>query len=103
MGNSHREQVQRLANALAKTLKYINTHCAEEIANKMPADYFAGGKAMYVQALAQGKTMFTADGLTLASGPPTVLKVLQGFNKAVQGKTINLAKTFTTEYVAAAR
>jgi len=36
-------------------------------------------------------------------GPATVLKVLTGFNKAVQGKTINLADTFTTEFVKAAK
>jgi NitT/TauT family transport system substrate-binding protein len=101
--NSHREQVQKLANAFVKTLKYINTHSAEEIAGKMPADYYAGDKAMYVHALAQSKTMFTADGRMPASGPPTVLKVMQGFNQAVQGKAIDLSKTFTTEYVAAAR
>ncbi len=101
--NSHREQVQKLVNAFVKTLKYINAHSAEDIAGKMPADYYAGNKAMYVQALSQSKTMFTADGRMPASGPPTVLKVLQGFNKAVQGKTIDLSKTFTTEFVAAAR
>ena len=101
--NSHREQVQKLVNAFVKTLKYINTHSAEEIANKMPTEFYAGNKAMYVQALAQSKTMFTADGRMPVSGPPTVLKVLQGFNRAAQGKTVDLSKTFTTEYVTAAR
>jgi len=47
--------------------------------------------------------MFTADGLMPKSGPPTVLKVLQGFDKIVQGKTIDLSKTFTTEFVSAAK
>lgn len=101
--NSHREQVQKLVNAFVKTLKYINTHNAEEIANKMPPEFYAGNKAAYVQALAQSKTMFTADGRMPTSGPPTVLKVLQGFNRAAQGKTIDLSTTFTTEYVTAAR
>ena len=101
--NGHREEVQKLVNAFVKTLKFINTHTAEEIASKMPVDYYAGNKPMYVRALAQSKTMFTADGRMPASGPPTVLKVLMGFDKAVQGKTIDLSKTFTPEFVAAAR
>lgn len=101
--NAHRDEVQKLVNAFVKTLKYINTHSAEEIASKMPADYYAGDKAMYVAALAQSKTMFTADGRMPKSGPPTVLKVLQGFDKVVQGKTIDLSKTFTTDFVAAAK
>jgi NitT/TauT family transport system substrate-binding protein len=96
--NAHREQVQKLANAFVKTMKYIASHSAEDIAAKMPADYYAGDKAAYVKALAASKAMFTPDGRMPASGPPTVLKVLQGFDKEVQGKTIDLAKTFTTEF-----
>jgi NitT/TauT family transport system substrate-binding protein len=101
--NAHRAEVQKLANAFVKTLKYISSHSAEEIASKMPADYYAGDKAAYVKALAASKAMFTADGIMPPSGPPTVLKVLQGFDKEVQGKTIDLAKTFTTEFAAAAK
>ena len=31
--------VQKLANAFVKTLKFIDTHSAAEIADKMPKDY----------------------------------------------------------------
>lgn len=101
--NSHKPQVQKLANAFVKTLKYIQTHSAEDIAARMPADYYAGDKAMYVKALADGKAMFTPDGRMPASGPSTVLKVLSAFDKTVHGKTIDLSKTYTTEFVAAAK
>ena len=99
--NSHRDKVQKLVNAFVKTLQYINSHSADEIASMMPSAYHAGDKAMYVKALAQSKTMFTADGFMPQSGPTTVLKVLQGFDKNVQGKDIELAKTYTNEFVAA--
>jgi NitT/TauT family transport system substrate-binding protein len=99
----HREEVQKLVNAFVKTLKFIASHSAEEIAAKMPADFYAGDRPAYVAALAAGKTMFTPDGRMPLSGPPTVLKVLQAFDKEVQGKTIELSKTFTTEFVAAAK
>jgi len=101
--NRHKDTVQKLVNAFAKTMKFIQTHGAEEIAAKMPADYYAGDKDAYVKALANGKAMFTPDGRMPPSGPPTVLKVLQGFNKAVQGKNIDLSKTYTTEFVDAAK
>jgi NitT/TauT family transport system substrate-binding protein len=101
--NSHKPEVQKLANAFVKTLKYIQSHSAAEIAAKMPADYYAGDKDLYIQALANGKAMFTPDGVMPASGPPTVLKVLAEFNKALQGKTIDLSKTYTTEFVSAAK
>ena len=33
------------------------------------------------------------------SGPETVLMVLSGFSKNVKGKTVDLSKTYTTEFV----
>lgn len=101
--NTHKEQVQKLANAFVKTLKFIKTHSAKEIAEKMPADYYASNKQMYIDALEASKTMFTDDGVMPANGPATVLSVLNGFDKAVQGKSINLANTFTSEFVKAAK
>jgi NitT/TauT family transport system substrate-binding protein len=98
----HKEMTQKLANAFVKTLKFINTHTANEIADKMPKEYFAGDRDMYVKALDAGKGMFTPDGVMPQDGPPTVLAVLSGFSKNVKGKTIDLSKTFTTEFVKAA-
>jgi NitT/TauT family transport system substrate-binding protein len=91
--------VQKLANAFVKTLKFINTHSAAEIANKMPKDFYAGDSEMYVSALADGKAMFTPDGVMPEGGPETVLAVLSGFSKNLQGKKIDLTKTYTTEFV----
>jgi NitT/TauT family transport system substrate-binding protein len=91
--------VQKLANAFVKTLKFINTHTAAEIAEKMPKDFYVGDKEGYVKALADGKSMFTPDGVMPAGGPETVLAVLSGFNKNVKGKTVDLSKTYTTEFV----
>ncbi|MFZ6765701.1 ABC transporter substrate-binding protein [Undibacterium sp. Di26W] len=101
--STHKEQVQKIVTAFVKTLKYIKTHSAKEIAEKMPADYYASNKQMYIEALEASKLMFTPDGVMPENGPATVLKVLNGFDKAVQGKSINLANTFTTEFVKAAK
>lgn len=90
---------QKLANALVKTLRYIAEHSAEEIAEKMPRDYYAGDKASYVKALADGKAMFTKDGVMPEGGPETVLSVLSAFSRNMQGKKVDLSKTFTTEFV----
>lgn len=91
--------VQKLANAFVKTLKFIATHSAAEIADKMPKDFYAGDKEGYIKALADGKGMFTPDGVMPAGGPETVLQVLSGFSKNVKGKTVDLSKTYTTEFV----
>jgi NitT/TauT family transport system substrate-binding protein len=101
--NSHPAETQKLVNALVKTLRWINTHSAEQIADKMPKDYYVGDKAAYVKAIANGKVMFTPDGRMPADGPATVLKVLSSFDEAVKGKKIDLSKTYTNKYVLAAK
>ncbi len=97
--DAHKEQVQKIANALVKTLKWINTHSSAEIADKMPKEYMVGDRDGYIRALDGGRGMYSPDGLMPATGPETVLAVLGGFSKNVKGKTIDLAKTFTTEFV----
>jgi NitT/TauT family transport system substrate-binding protein len=96
---AHKIESQKLANALVKTLRFIDKHSASEIADKMPADYFAGDKATYVKALTDGKGMYTPDGVMPVGGPDTVLAVLSGFSKNLQSKKVDLSKTFTTEFV----
>ncbi|MDI1319404.1 MAG: ABC transporter substrate-binding protein [bacterium] len=38
---AHPDRVQRLVNVFARTLRYLNTHTAQEIVAKLPAGYFA--------------------------------------------------------------
>jgi NitT/TauT family transport system substrate-binding protein len=100
--NAHREQVQRLVNALLKSLLYIQTHSAEEIAAHVPAEFFAGDRELYTRALARNKAMFSPDGRMPASGPATVLRVLSSVDRAVQGKSIDLPRTYSTEFLPSA-
>ncbi len=79
--DEHKEEAQKLANAFVKTLKFINTHSAAEIAEKMPKDFYVGDKDGYVNALEAGKGMFTPDGVMPEDGPKTVLAVLSEFSK----------------------
>lgn len=100
--NSHKEEVTKLARAFVKTLQYIHTHTAEQVADQMPADYYGGNKALYVQALKASLPMFTADGRMPDGGPQTVLQVLSTFKPAVKAAHIDLSKTYTTAFVTAA-
>lgn len=100
--DSHKAEVTKLARAFVKTLRYIHTHTAEQIADQMPRDYYAGNKALYVQALKASLPMFTADGRMPEGGPQTVLKVLSTFKPAVKAAHIDLSKTYTTAFVDAA-
>lgn len=97
--NSHKETVQKLANAFVKTLKWMSTHTAEQIAAKMPADYAQGGKELYAQAIKDTMPMFTKDGVMPADGPATVERVLKSFNPNLKTASVDLKKTYTTEFV----
>ncbi|MFF2327269.1 MULTISPECIES: ABC transporter substrate-binding protein [unclassified Streptomyces] len=98
--NSHKDTVQKLANAFVKTLKWMSTHSADEIAAKMPADYAqGGGKELYAEAIKSTLPMFTTDGVMPADGPATVERVLKAFNPNLKNAKVDLAKTYTTEFV----
>ncbi|WP_433453088.1 ABC transporter substrate-binding protein [Streptomyces sp. CA-142005] len=97
--NSHKDTVQKLANAFVKTLTWMSTHSADEIAAKMPADYSQGDKALYAEAIKSSLPMFTKDGVMPADGPGTVEKVLKAFNPSIKNTKVDLSKTFTTEFV----
>jgi len=97
---SNKATVQKIVNAYVETLKWIHTHSAAQIAAKMPADYYVGNKALYVQALQAQKAMYSPDGKMPAGGPQFVLKTEQLFNDQVKSaKSINLGTTFDAEFV----
>ena len=96
---SHGATVQKLANALVKTLRWIQSHSAAQITDKMPPEYYQGvGKAQYVKALDAQKAIFSPDGVMPHGGPETVLKVLGSFDPSVKGHDIDLSKTYTTRF-----
>lgn len=97
--NSHKGTVRKLANAFVKTLKWMSTHTPEQIAAKMPSDYAQGGKELYAQAIKDTLPMFTEDGVMPADGPATVERVLKAFNPNLKNATVDLKKTYTTEFV----
>ena len=100
--NSNKDAAQRLVNAYVKTLKYIHSHTAAEIAAKMPADYYAGNQALYVNALQNQISIFGTDCKMPAGGPETVMKIQQAYVPSFKGKTANLSETYTNEFASKA-
>ncbi|HEY4066074.1 MAG TPA: ABC transporter substrate-binding protein [Burkholderiaceae bacterium] len=100
--DSHKELAAKLTHAFARTMQYLSTHSAEEIAEKMPRDYYGNDKALYVQALKASLPMFTTDARMPAGGPETVLKVLSAYKPEVKSKHIDLSKTYSNAYLSAA-
>ncbi|MET7983875.1 MULTISPECIES: ABC transporter substrate-binding protein [unclassified Streptomyces] len=97
--NGHKETVQKLANAFVKTLRWMSSHSASEIAAKMPADYSQGNQTLYAAAIKSTLPMFTEDGVMPENGPETVERVLKAFNPNIKNAHVDLSKTYTTEFV----
>ncbi|UDY24609.1 ABC transporter substrate-binding protein [Nocardioides sp. Kera G14] len=97
--------VQKVTNAFVKTLSWIGSHSAADIAAKMPADYAGGDAATYEKAIDSTKGIFTTDGVMPSDGPKTVLDVLGTFSDVVKPKkdSLDLSKTYTTTFVDAAK
>ena len=99
---AHPDIAGKLAHAFVRTMHYIASHSAEQIAGELPKDYYAGDKASYVKALEAGKQMWTPDGRMPEGGPQTVLDVLAAFKPQVKNKKIDLSRTYATQFVDAA-
>ncbi|WP_374429920.1 ABC transporter substrate-binding protein [Ideonella dechloratans] len=100
--DSHKAEATKLARAFARTMAWIHTHSAEDIAEKMPKDYYGADKALYVNALKASLPMYTTDARMPAGGPETVLKVLASYKPLVKSKNIDLSKTYTNAFIDAA-
>lgn len=96
---SHKDEASKLAKAFARTMVYIHTHTAEQIADLVPRDFYGNDKALYVTALKASLPMFTTDARMPAGGPETVLKVLATYKPQVKSANINLSKTYTNAYL----
>lgn len=99
------QTVQKLANAFVKTLKWINGHSAQDISDKLPADYKGSDPSLYVKALQDSKGMFTTTGVMDASGAKNALNVLGSFSPSVKPKKaqIDIGKTYTTQFAEKAK
>lgn len=95
---AHKDVTQKLVSAYVKTLQWIHTHTAAEIAAKMPTDYYAGNKDLYVTALQNQLSIFSPDGKMPDGGPQAVLNIENQTNKDVQNKQINLNATYTNDF-----
>jgi NitT/TauT family transport system substrate-binding protein len=97
---SHPEIVQKLVNAFVETLHWIKTHAPEQIAAKMPPQYAAGGKDLYIRSIRDSIGMYNGDGLMKPEDAQSVLNILGKYSANVKPvhDRIDLAKTYTNDF-----
>jgi NitT/TauT family transport system substrate-binding protein len=96
---ANRETARHLARAIVRTLDWIQTHSAQDIADKTPASFRGEDPALYVEALKSSLSMFSPDGAMAADGAESVHTLLAGSMPNVRNAKIDMAKTYTNEFV----
>jgi NitT/TauT family transport system substrate-binding protein len=91
--------VQALTNATVRALKWMQEASPQQILAAVPEEYLLGNQAMYLFAYNNVKTAYSKDGYFSEAGAKTTLKALASFNPNVKPEAINLASTYTNEFV----
>ncbi|MFZ0847162.1 MAG: ABC transporter substrate-binding protein [Pseudolabrys sp.] len=99
---AHEKEVQGMTNAILSTLKWIHSHSAEEITEKMPPELVGKDKALYVAALKNTLPMYSETGRMDPKGAAAVLAVFSQSSPDVAKANIDLSKTYTNRFVEAA-
>jgi NitT/TauT family transport system substrate-binding protein len=91
--------VQALVNATVRALRWMQDASPQQILATVPEEYLLGDKAMYLFAFNNVRAAYSKDGYFPEAGAKTTLKALASFNPAVKPEAINLAQTYTNEFV----
>jgi NitT/TauT family transport system substrate-binding protein len=91
--------VQALTNATVRTLMWMQDASPQQILSTVPEEYLLGNKAIYLFAYNNVKTAYSKDGYISEAGAKTTLKALASFNPNIKPAEINLAQTYTNEFV----
>ena len=99
---SHKDETQKVVDALVATLVWMRTHTAADVADVMPADFVSNqltSKDEYIKALDADWGQFNIDGAGIMppSGPQTVMDIEKAAGK-VKG-TADLSTTYTDDFV----
>ena len=93
------QTARQLAKALARTHQWILTHTAEEIREKVPEAFRSQDAAVDIQILRWSLATFTTDGRMPKGAPEAWKRVLDATVESVRTAKIDLAATWTDEYL----
>jgi NitT/TauT family transport system substrate-binding protein len=95
----HGDEARRLARAILRTLDWMRAHTVEEIRQKMPGAFRTEDADSDRAGLESAKQMLSPDGRLTIESAEAVRKVLAVTLESVRTARIDLATTFTDEFV----
>jgi NitT/TauT family transport system substrate-binding protein len=97
--DAHREQASHLAHAMTRTLEWMRTQTPQAIRDRMPAAFRTSDAPTDIESIRNLQAMLSADGTLTLESAAAVQKVLATSLPEVRSARIDLAQTFTNEFV----
>lgn len=95
--------VQALTDAMAHSLKWLQTAGPGDIIKTVPEAYLLGDRALYLAAFNKVREAISPDGLIPDEGPRTAARVLASFDPSIKVDKVEFAKTYTNEFAKKAK
>ncbi|MFY3383417.1 ABC transporter substrate-binding protein [Paracidovorax sp. MALMAid1276] len=99
----HPAQAQALANAVVHALKWLQTAVPADIVKTVPAAFLMGDRSAYLTAFTRVRETYSPHGLMPDDGAATAWKVLARAHPELGDARVDLARTFTNDFVRKAR
>ncbi|MGA1059503.1 MAG: ABC transporter substrate-binding protein [Burkholderiaceae bacterium] len=91
--------VQALTNAMVKAARWIQTASPEDVLKTVPSSYSMGAPDLYKKTFLSLKEAMSPDGVISPEGVKTALKSLAAYKPQIKADEIDLARTYTNEFV----
>lgn len=96
---AHPDEARKIARALQQTLQWLQDHTPAEIRERMPAATLTSDVAADLAAITATKEFWSKDGLIPDRGPELVRQALAVTQEKIRKADIDIAKTFTNQFV----
>lgn len=96
---SHPDDARKAAAAILQALQWIHGHSPAEIRERMPPAALSPDAAEDGKVLGAMKEFWSRDGIILAAGAEALYRALRGTHDQIALAKIDLASTFTNEFV----
>ncbi len=96
---SHQDEARRMAHAALRPMDWLRANPASQIRDRLPAQFRTGDEAVDVAGLEALKAMLSRDGTLSLDAASAVRKVLGASIADVHTANIDLAATFTNQFV----
>jgi NitT/TauT family transport system substrate-binding protein len=101
--NQNPRTIQAFALAMVRALTWINHASAEDIAEVLPKEWAKPNRDLFLASIRGTRDMFSPDGRFSLEGARVALHVLSTVDPGLRNVKVDLAATFTNEFVDKAR